>query len=479
MNRALPILLWAVSALLAILARPITPIDETRYLAVAWEMYRSGEPWLLTLNGEVYAHKPPLIFWLISFGWSIFGVNDIWPRVLTASFGLGVLAYTWCCASRLLGGRRDLAGLSVVILMSSLLWLLYNGAVMFDVPLTFFTLGAISILFAMTGRGRLVEWLLVGLWLGLGTLMKGPVAWLHVLPLALLAPIWQPRLTASGSVFDRRWYSGLATALVVAAIVIALWLIPALMRGGPALFDEFLWRQTVDRMATTTHHLRPWWFYVAILPILLLPWSVMPVVWRGLRRLVTSRRDRSSSVVWVTVACWVVPVLLALSCFRGKQVHYLFPLLPALAILLAHAMGRVVDHPRGWARGMTIVSLVALFTAYIAIDLNYARAYDVRPLSRAIGALQAQGLDVANVGRYHGQFHFAGRLKRPIKEIRREEDWRRFIEAHPDGYVVTYSRAVSKDEGQGVAMFPFRSRLATLWRIDDIRDRPFEELKER
>ena len=41
------------------------PVDETRYLAVAWDMWREGNFLVPHLNGEPYSHKPPLLFWLI------------------------------------------------------------------------------------------------------------------------------------------------------------------------------------------------------------------------------------------------------------------------------------------------------------------------------------------------------------------------------------------------------------------------------
>ncbi len=73
--------LWAFAAIVilylaAVLFRPLLPIDETRYMTVAWEM-RLHEGWLspLTLNFEPYHHKPPLLFWLINVFWSFFGVS--------------------------------------------------------------------------------------------------------------------------------------------------------------------------------------------------------------------------------------------------------------------------------------------------------------------------------------------------------------------------------------------------------------------
>ncbi|MCK4939669.1 MAG: hypothetical protein KAR80_05190, partial [Rhodospirillaceae bacterium] len=64
-------LLWLVLVVGAIIMRPVLPIDETRYLSVAWEMHTSGSYLVPHLNGELYSHKPPLLFWLINAGWAI------------------------------------------------------------------------------------------------------------------------------------------------------------------------------------------------------------------------------------------------------------------------------------------------------------------------------------------------------------------------------------------------------------------------
>ena len=84
--------------LAASLARPVLPVDETRYLAVAWEMWQRGDLLVPTLSGEPYSHKPPLLFWLVHAGWAAAGVSSWWPRTLVALFALGT--YPQCIKSR-------------------------------------------------------------------------------------------------------------------------------------------------------------------------------------------------------------------------------------------------------------------------------------------------------------------------------------------------------------------------------------------
>ena len=59
-------LLWGLPIVATLVYRPVLPIDETRYLSVAWEMWLRGDFLVPHLNGEPYSHKPPLLFWLMN-----------------------------------------------------------------------------------------------------------------------------------------------------------------------------------------------------------------------------------------------------------------------------------------------------------------------------------------------------------------------------------------------------------------------------
>ena len=447
--------IWALSTLFSTFLRPITPIDETRYLTVAWEMYLAGDPWLPTLNGVPYSDKPPLLFWLINLGWWLFGTNDIWPRVMTAAFGLGVAVLVARTASALRPEDPHIGGRAALAMTATSVWLLFNGAVMFDVMLTFFVLSAIVIILGMRGIGATRQWLMVGVSLGLGVLTKGPVALLHALPLALLAPIWKPSLEGSRPYSWWPWYRGLLLSLFVTVAILSIWLIPAIARGGQAFLDQLVWQQTIDRVATTTHHLRPGWFYLAILPVVLFPWWLMPQFWR---------RPRLLRVL----LSWIIPVLVAFSCFRGKQLHYLFPLIPALAIVIADASAESEPRRLGILEKGAAISVSILLVAYVAIGLRFGEAYDVTPMAKRIHRLQQSGAAVAQFGRYHGQFQFAGRLTEPLSVIVTPEDWQSFKAQHPHGYVVIYSRDQSLSINDAVFTQRFRSQSMSLWRVDTV-----------
>ena len=66
-----------------------------------------------------------------------------------------------------------------------------------------------------------------------------------------------------------------------------------------------------------------------------------------------------------------------------------------------------------------------------------APAYDLREAAASIARAQAEGRPVANLGRYHGQFHYHGRLTQRVTPLAREQvfGWAR---ANPDGDLVVY-----------------------------------------
>ena len=124
--------LWLVLVASALFARPLLPVDETRYLAVAWEMYFNGDYIVPSLNGEAYSHKPPLLFWLMNLGWHLFGVSSWWAQLVAPSFGLVCLFLTRNIARYLWPEDHTATALAPVILIGAAFWTVFTTLTMFD-----------------------------------------------------------------------------------------------------------------------------------------------------------------------------------------------------------------------------------------------------------------------------------------------------------------------------------------------------------
>lgn len=483
--------LFGATVVVLVLLRPLLPIDETRYLAVAWEMWQGGSLAVPHLNGEVYSHKPPLLFWLINMVWAVFGVSDIAARLVGPTFGVASVILTGMLARRLWPKAPDRAGFAALILATGVVFVLYGSATMFDTMLTAATVAAMLSLVALRQSPGWMAVLALAASLALGVLAKGPVILLHVMPVALLMPVWADRETRPASL---GWYGRVALACVVAMVLVALWLGPALVLGGADYRADVLWRQSAGRIVASFSHDRPVWFYVAIVPLLIWPWGWSVPALRSLapHRL---RHDEASRFA----ALWCAAALAGFSLISGKQVHYLLPELPALALLLS---GMAVAPATVWHRvslvlpAMAVLALAgavlagavapaqvngAVMSPLIAVAVlivvaglvtlvfsaefsgvsagrssRWAAAaaapatllalhlsvgpmiwagYDPAPIAAVLAMGQDKGVATPDTG-HAGQFTFAGRLNAPVTRVYSAQGLADWMEAHPGGTVL-------------------------------------------
>ena len=466
------------------LLRPVLPVDETRYLSVAWEMQRDGTFIVPHLNSEIYAHKPPLLFWLINLIWSLTGVSEVAARLVAPAFSVLSVALTWRLGNRLFPDRPGLGATAALILASTGIFALYGSLTMFDTMLTAATLLGVLALLRMDAGGGWSATLGLGAALAFGVLAKGPVILIHLIPLALARPLWtmagDPGRTAA-------WYRGLAAAIGAALAILAVWLVPALWLGGPEYRAEVLWRQSAGRMVNAFDHARPVWFFFAVLPILLWPWAWRP---SALRRLASSelRHDRRARFLGV----WGLSTLLLFSLISGKQVHYLIPALPAAALALAAARAPrsgwgpvvaclvvvapvliwvtllasgqariegVVIETLGWATvalaavvaavGLAMVTLagrraptlawalvtpVALMVAHVGLRPVLYEHFDSARFAAELGRAPPAGVAIYGYP-YQGEFGFTARLTESI-DVLNEGELDAWVAAHPGGLVL-------------------------------------------
>ena len=335
----------------AIVSRPLLPVDETRYLTVAWEAHVTGDYLVSHLNTVNYAHKPPLLFWLINTVWFITGLNEHAARLVSPLAGILCLPLTAVMARHLWPQSTPLHRCAPMVLASITLWIVFCPLTMFDTLLTSCTmLALLGVLRAEAGDIK-SGWLMAGIAMGLGILAKGPVVLVHTLPAALFAPWWSTRVRTSYA----PWYAGCFAAIAIAATIGLSWALPSAAAGGKAYSDELLYGQTAGRMVNSFAHRHPFWWYLPLLPFCLLPWISIGTVWRGLR---VSRLDSSMKFL----LCWAGASLLILSLVSGKQIHYLLPIIPALALILTRLLTAIEAPIPRRDLAVIVVGTIALAT---------------------------------------------------------------------------------------------------------------------
>jgi 4-amino-4-deoxy-L-arabinose transferase-like glycosyltransferase len=482
---------WLILVLVSLFSRSLMPIDETRYVTVAWNMFLNHDFLVPYLNGETYSHKPPLLFWLMNLGWAVFGVNDWWPRLVPSIFALGAVLMTQKIAARLWPERSQIGYVASLILLGSGMWAIFTTATMFDMLVAFFTIwGALGLLVVWQGEAR-KGWTYVALAIAGGLLAKGPTILLQILPLALLAPWWMGNSANKPNL--RHWYLMFLIAALVGALILLAWAIPAGIYGGPKYQQEIFWGQTADRMVKSFAHRRPVYWYLPMLPVMLFPWLFALPVWRALGKAFAAINEQGVRFC----LAWFIPVLIAFSIISGKQPHYLLPIMPAFALLVGrgwdelnhiswldkllialvgvgvgvlllalpslqhqyHLAIWLADIPV-WTGAVVVLGSMFLMLSTGASKIRYfqhvallgllitsmiwlgvirtaGEAYDVRPISYNLKRLQNRNIPLAHIGTYYGQFNFLGRLlKSP--EVLSESQLNNWFKKNPQGQVIIY-----------------------------------------
>lgn len=318
------IVLSCCTFLLGVGRPAISDSDEGFYAEAAREMVADGD-WLTPhFNYEDRWQKPVLYYWMTAATFLATGPTESASRWWSALSGVGLVLLTWAIARRFTE-RDDVAWLAGAITATSYGYFAMARLALPDLPLTL--LITLAIWSALERR-----WAVVGIAVGLGLLMKGPLA--VVVPGMVLVPIWwRERRTMTVSATD------VITATMIAAVIAVPWYAAMTAEHGVAYLQSFFIGDNLERFATDRfNEPRALLFYIPILIGGMLPWSMylLTLPWPSVHRVIRRRRTLTD-VEW-RLLLWASVPLLFFTLSIGKQPRYILPILPPLAILLARSI---------------------------------------------------------------------------------------------------------------------------------------------
>ena len=333
-----PLLLLAGLTFLVGLGAPaITDSDEAFYAEAAREMVESGD-WLTPhYNYEPRFQKPVLYYWVTAATFAVTGPGERAARLWAALSGVGLVFVTAGLARRWYDD--DTALLAGAVVATSFGYVALGRMALPDLPLALSVTTTIATsLIAIGDRvPRPRQWLLAAaVSAALGFLTKGPLA--VVLPAAVLLPILMIERRASRV--------RAADVLVAAAAFTALaapWYLAMWWRHGTPYLDSFFVGDNLARFATDRfNEPRPWWYYGPVIVGGVVPWAPYLLLGLGATLRVLTLRGGLGSLE-TRLALWMVLPLALFTLSVGKQPRYVLPLLPPIAILIAHG---IVDRTR-------------------------------------------------------------------------------------------------------------------------------------
>jgi 4-amino-4-deoxy-L-arabinose transferase-like glycosyltransferase len=110
--------------------------DEAFFGQVAWEMSDRGDLIVPYFNREIFAHKPPIMYWVMIAGFKLFGETEFATRVGAALFGIGNVLLTYHIGRLLFSARAGFW--SALVLASSINYAVVARAAVSDPELIFF-----------------------------------------------------------------------------------------------------------------------------------------------------------------------------------------------------------------------------------------------------------------------------------------------------------------------------------------------------
>jgi 4-amino-4-deoxy-L-arabinose transferase-like glycosyltransferase len=372
--------------------------DEPRYGHVA-ETLRSMEFGsaglvLLHMNGEPYTQKPPLYYWLAAVAGAPLGqVTEAAARLPSALAGIALVALTLGFGARLVGGAS--AALGAAFLLTTFEFADNARRAQLDVVLALFETLALAA-FWRFDRGMQPRAALLAMHasLGLAVLTKGPVGFL--VPLLVMASFlaWERRLRELPRALP--WW-GLALSIGPGLA----WIAAAVALAPPGFFGDAVSENLFGRFFAGSSHPRPFYYYVYQLPIQSLPWiALAPLLVWAAPRVLGADAGAEERRAWRFLVAWVAASFAFFSLSSGKRGLYLLPALPAVALLLADALGRWVARARRIPRAFYAVTgavgaALAGAGAFVALrdplgDATASLAVGVAAIAIAAAAASAQ-----------------------------------------------------------------------------------------
>ena len=374
---------------------PLVGRDEPRYVQIGRAMLESGDWITPRLGGFNWFEKPVLLYWMVAASLGAFGVNEWAARLGVALCGLGSVALLWWMVRPVNEGAARWSALAVA---SSLGLLVFAHGATFDIVLTFCLTLALAAWWKShiepDGK-RATRWLML-FWVGVGLsfLAKGLIAFiLPALTLAIYAGLGAVTGQKAGKLKIGVWW-GFPLAILVGA----LWYGPVMARN-PSFFQIFFIEHHFERFTSDKfkHH-QPFWFYLEIVPIMLLPWTpfLLGAFWKTRAHL---RAATPQARLLVYAWAWLLAPVVFFSASGSKLPGYILPALPGACVIVgvfvqewANTLGR--RHFAGALAILTLAGSAALTLSPAGSKL--AENDSTRSLFAAARARGLENLRVAN-----------------------------------------------------------------------------------
>src|ERR1700722_9878501 len=376
--------------------------DEPRYAWIARAMAETGHWVTPRLYGQPWFEKPVLYYWAAALGFRLDLPAEWAARLpsaiaaLAAAFTVGWLGWKHYGAEESL--RKSPAFFAPLIFSTSVAAIGFSRAATPDMLFSaFIALAMASVSSVFCGRGALratseavltpqrhekLALACFGVFLGLAVLAKGPAALILVggaIGVWVAATIqWRPALLLFHPI-----------AIGSFCLVALPWYILCAARN-PEFIHVFIFQHNFQRYLTPVfQHAQPFWFFVWITLLAMLPWTVL-LISTGQEGLRVWREKSWTDSPGFFYACWAIFPIAFFSLSQSKLPGYILPAVPPLALLCG------ISAPRAFHKSRSGAIFIGLGISLVWIALAFSSFFMARkfPLAERIGQPLIAGLTI-------------------------------------------------------------------------------------
>jgi len=350
-------------------------VDETTplFASAARAMSESGD-WLTPkVNGILRFDKPPFIYWLMGFFYSL-PKNEIWdgfgtlsarlPSALGSLFLMLMIGDTLFCWPQ----KSDRQFLTPIVaslgFALSPLIIIWSRTAVSDALLTG-TLGISLLLFwrrmASEGNDQCIS---AWVFLGFAILTKGPVAFVLAL------------LTITSFFFSQKNWKMLLRKInpkkgfLITILLSVPWYILELLKEGKPFWDNFFGYHNFQRYTSVVNnHAEPFWFFLYIMILASLPFTpfLFHGIFKAFKDFLKSSKESCNitDTLYTFSLCWLTSVLIFFSLSATKLPSYWLPAIPAAAILISNSFINLKNSRKSYLY-LCIFNILILFGVSMA-----------------------------------------------------------------------------------------------------------------